>query len=157
MSLVDPRVIKQAKVLVDYSLKVKRGENVVILSEFIAKPLALEVYKQLLKKGANEIKLHFGDYEFTEAYFKNASKKQINTFPKLEFYETKNMDCYIRIGSPTNTRALTSIDPDLISKRSKVTRPILNWRVDKTRWVVTNFPSDAQAQEANMTMIEAED
>ena len=63
MSLNDPRIKKQAKILVDYSLKIKKGENVVILAEFVAKPLALEVYKLLIKRGANEIKVHFGDYE----------------------------------------------------------------------------------------------
>lgn len=157
MSLVDPRVTKQAKILVNYSIKVKKGDNVVLLCDFVAKPLALEIYKVLLRAGAKEIKLHFSDYEFAEAYLKNASLTQIKTFPKLEFYETKHMDCYIRIGSPTNTRALSNIDTKLISERAKVTRPILNWRVDKTRWVVTKFPTDAQAQEANMSLSEYED
>ena len=156
MSLSDPRVKNQAQILVDYSIKVKEGDNVVVLSEFVAKPLVLEIYKFLLKRGANEVKLHFSDYEFAEVYYKNASMKQIKSFPQLEMDETKKMDCYIRIGSPSNTRGLTNVDTKKISERAKVTRPILNWRVDKTRWVVTKFPTNAQAQEADMSLSEYE-
>lgn len=157
MALNDPRIKKQAKILVDYSLKVKPGENVVILAEFVAKPLALEIYKLLLQRGASEIKVHFSDYEFAEAYFKYASAEQIRHFPQLEMDETKKMDCYIRIGAPTNTRGLTGVEAGKVLERAKVLRPILNWRVDKTRWVITNFPTDAQAQEADMSLSDYED
>lgn len=157
MSLIDPRIKKQAKILVDYSLKVKPEENVVILAEFVAKPLALEIYKLLIQRGTSEIKVHFSDYEFAEAYFKYASNKQIKHFPQLEMDETKKMDCYIRIGSPTNTRGLSGVDIKKVTERARVTHPILNWRVDKTRWVITNFPTDAQAQEADMSLSDYED
>ena len=157
MSMIDPRIKKQVKILVDYSLKVKSGDNVVILSEFSARPLVLEVYKYLLKKRAGEIRIKFSDYEFVESYFKNASLKQIKQFPQIEFEETKNIDCYIRIGSPTNTRGLTGVDPRLISVRAKVTRPIVDYRVEKTRWVITKFPTNAQAQEAGMSLSEYSD
>jgi aminopeptidase len=157
MALSDPRIKKQAKILVDYSLKVKQGEKVVVNAEFTAKPLVLEIYKLLITRGANEVKLQFSDYEFTEAFYKLATDLQLKHFPQTEMDETKAMDCYIRIGSPTNTRGLSGVDTDRVSQRAKVTRPILNWRVDKTRWVVTKFPTDAQAQEADMSLSEYED
>jgi aminopeptidase len=157
MALTDARIKKQARILVDYSLEVKPGENVAVISEFTAKPLVLEIYKLLVIRGANEIKLHFSDYEFTEAFYKLAKDVQIIHFPQSEMNETKAMDCYIRIGSPTNTRGLSGVDTEKVSQRAKVTRPILNWRVDKTRWVVTKFPTDAQAQEADMSLSEYED
>lgn len=152
MSLVDPRVVKQAEILVNYSLKVKKGENVIVHGGFEAKPLMLEIYKLLIKKGAGEVRLHFSSYEFTEAYFENASKTQINTFPQTLMDEIKKMDCYIGIGSEENTRGLTGIDQKKMNDRAKVVRPIVNYRVDKTRWVVTRFPTEAQAQEADMSL-----
>lgn len=157
MSLVDPRVAKQAKILIDYSLKVKPGDNVIILSEFVGRPLVLELYKYLIKKRAGEVRLKFSDYEFSEAFYKNASISQIKHFPQIEMDETKSVDCYIRIGSPINTRGLTGIDQKRISQRAKVTRPILDYRVEKTRWVITKFPTNAQAQEANMSLSDYQD
>ena len=152
MTLVDPRVRRQAQVLVDYSTKVKKGDNVILVADFEAKPLVLEIYKLLIKKGANEIKLHIGSYELSEIYYKNATNAQIKHFPQISMDEMKKMDCYIGVRSSTNTRGLTGVDAKRITKRSIVTRPITDWRVEKTRWVLTNFPTNAQAQEADMSL-----
>ena len=156
MALTDPRIKKQAKILVDYSLKVKPGEKVVVNSDFVAKPLVLEIYKLLIKRGVYEAKLRFSDYEFTEAYYKNATDAQIKYFSKTDFAAIKTIDCFIRIDSPTNTRGLSGVDIRKISERAKVNRPILNWKVDKTRWVITKYPTDAQAQEADMSLSDYE-
>jgi len=157
MSLVDPRVVKQAEVLVNNSLKFKKGESCVVIGDFAAKPLMYEIYKLLLKKGAKHVRLHWISYEIDEIYFKNASNAQIKIYPELEDYEMKKMDCYIRIGSSTNTRGLSNVVAEKISARQKVTRPITDYRVENTRWVVTRFPTEAQAQEADMSLSEYED
>jgi len=155
--MVDPRVKKQAEILVDYSLKVKKGENVVISGSIEAKPLMLEIYKLLIQRGAGEVRVNFSSYEFGEAYFKYASDKQINTFPEISMEEMKRVDCYIAIGSELNTRGFTKVDPDKMAKRAKVTRSITDYRVEKTRWVVTRFPTEAQAQEADSSLFDHED
>lgn len=156
MSLIDPRVTKQAKVLVDYSIKVKRGDKVMIVADFEAKPLVAEIYKLCILRGASEIRFHFDSYDLAEIYYKNASKAQIKSFPKISMDEIKQIDCWIRIWSPSNPRGLTGIDASLISERRKTIRPITNWRVEKTRWVVTNFPTEALAQEADMSLSDYE-
>ncbi len=155
--MADPRIRKHADIIVNYSLKVKRGENIVLISDFEAKPLALEIYKLLIKNGANEVRMKFDSYEFAKAYFENASDEQLNHFPGIEEYEVKHADCYIRLSAPVNTRALSGIDSIKIAKRMKVTKPLSDYRVEKTRWVVTNHPTEAQAQEADMSLAEYED
>jgi aminopeptidase len=150
-------VQKQAEVIVDYSLKVKRKENVLIVADFVAKPLVLEIYKKLIQRKVGEIRFQFTSYEFAEAYFKNADKQQIRSFPQIAMDEMKKIDCYIRVSATDNTRGLTGVDTDLISERTRVIQPITNWRVEKTRWVVTKFPNNAQAQEADMSLAEYED
>ncbi|MBI3397126.1 aminopeptidase [Candidatus Woesebacteria bacterium] len=156
MALCDPRVIKQADILVNYSLKVKKGERVIVIGDISSKPLVLEIYRQLIKAGASEVRIKFDSYEFAEIYFKEATDNQLLVFPDVEVDEMKKMDCYIRIGSSTNTRGLTSVDGERIAKRSKVMAPITDYRVEKTRWVVTRFPTESQAQEADMSLSEYE-
>lgn len=155
--MIDPRVRKQAKILVDHSIKLKAGDKAMVVADVAARPLVQEIYRLLVARGASEIRLNLGWEELSEIYLKNATKKQLKTFPKISMDETKQIDCYIGIKSPTNTRYLSSIDPNLISDRSKVTKPILDWRVEKTRWVITNFPTEAQAQDADMSLSEYED
>jgi len=152
MTLIDSRVIQQARVLVEHSLKTKRGDKVAISGGFDAKPLMLEMYKQLIKKGSNDVRLRYDSYEIAEIYFNNASKAQLDYFPKLDMQELKYMDCYVHIASPTNTRGLTNVSSEKISQRMRVVRPISNYRVENTRWVVTRFPTEAQAQEADMSL-----
>lgn len=155
--MIDPRIQKQADILVNHSLKVKKGEKVVVISDFEAKPLALEIYKLLIKNGASEVRVKFDSYEFAKAYFENASLFQLKYFPTIEEYETKHVDCYIRISAPTNTRALSTVNAKKIADRSKITRPISDYRVEHTRWVITKYPTEAQAQEADMSLSEYED
>lgn len=157
MALTDPRVTKQADILVNYSLKFKKGESCVVIGDFAAKPLMYLLYETLLKKGARSVRLHWTSYELDEIYFKNASEGQIKIYPELDDYEMRKTDCYIRIGSSTNTRGLSGIDAVRITLRQKITRPITDYRVEHTRWVVTRFPTDAQAQEADMSLSEYAD
>ena len=46
---------KYAKVLVDYSTKVKENDLVVIRGDVQAQPLILAIYDEVLKRGANPI------------------------------------------------------------------------------------------------------
>ncbi len=154
---VDPRISKQADILVNYSLKVKKGEKILIQSDFFSKPLVLELYKKLIKKGASEVRVNFGSVDFQEIFFKYSSSSQRKSFSKISMYEIKNVDCWIGILSPENTRALSSIDPKLISERVLVTKKVSDWRVEKTRWVISIFPTHSLAQEANMSLNEYED
>jgi aminopeptidase len=157
MSIVDPRVIKQAEILVDYSLKVKKGENVVVIGDVASMPLIKEIYRLLIKKGANEVRLDLRDYELEEIYYENATSTQLKHYPKIANYEMHNVDCYIRIGSSTNTRGLTGADATKVSLHQKTVRPITDYRVENTRWVVTRFPTNAQAQEADMSLTDYSD
>lgn len=157
----DPRISKQADILVNYSLKVKRGERVLIESDVLSKPLVLELYKKLIQKGASEVRVNFGSEklsdDFQEVFYKYSSSSQRKTLPKISMYEAKNIDCWIGIWSPSNTKSLSSIDPKLISERKLVTRKISDWVVEKTRWVVSIYPTQSLAQDGEMSLNEYED
>ncbi|OGM21088.1 hypothetical protein A2714_02035 [Candidatus Woesebacteria bacterium RIFCSPHIGHO2_01_FULL_38_9] len=165
MALNDPRVTKQAEILVKYSTRVKKGDRVLIVADWLAKPLALEIYKEAIKAGAIEVRVHFDvdeqvisrSYnEFAEAFFKYAKPFQIKEFPKLADQELKGLDVWMRLYAQANTRGFSNIDASLISERAKVVRPIIDYRVLKTRWVITKVPTEAQAQEADMSLSEYE-
>ena len=157
MSLIDSRVKKQAEILVKYSVRAKKGERAVILADFGAKPLVLEIYKLLVKSGVLETKVYFNSYELSEIFYKNATDIQLKSFPQMSMDEVKKTDCWIAIRSSSNTRGLTGVDAKKITLRSKTTRKISNWRVEKTKWVITNFPTNALAQEADMSLSDYSD
>ena len=69
----------------------------------------------------------------------------------------KNTDIVIFLGSPENTREMTNIDPKLLSMRQKILKKIQRYRVEKTRWCIFDYPCNALAQEAEMSLEEFED
>ncbi|MBU0979528.1 MAG: aminopeptidase [Nanoarchaeota archaeon] len=153
---MDQRIAKAAKTLVDYSTKVKKGERVIIYSDVAAKDMALECYRLCLLRGAlPKLKFSVSGHGYT--YYKYANKDQLSHFPEEEFFEIKRTDAVIYIGAPENTRELTNTDPKKLSLRRKTIKRISDWRVEKTRWVIFHFPTNASAQEADMSLSEFED
>src|SRR3989337_944597 len=71
--------------------------------------------------------------------------------------EIRNTDVYISLVALLNVKELSDIDPARISARVKALKPLTDWRVEKTRWVVFVYPTEAYAQEAEMSLREFED
>ncbi len=155
--MADPRVKKLATILVNHSLGVKKDELVLISSSSeLAKPLVLELYREVLKAGAHPY-VNIGFEETANIFFKEATEEQLLHFPKIKHYEARNIDCVVNIRAPINKKALSNIDPEKMGRRAKVLRPISDTIVNKKRWVLCNYPTNALAQEADMSLAEYED
>ncbi len=143
------QIKKIAKILVDYSIKIKKDDYVQIISDINAEPLTLEIYKQIIKRGAYP-KIHLSLPTQSKIYYENASEEQLKKFPEIAMYELKNTKKVIYISSPKDTRELEKINPKKISIRQKTLKPYTKYRVEKTKWVIFDYPSKALAKEANM-------
>jgi len=163
---IDPRIKKLAKVLVDYSIAVKcrdliipkKGDIIKINSTVLAKDLILEIYKLIIKKGMYPI-VDVGLPGMSKIYFENASDGQLRHFPELTMYMTKKAQAYIGIDAPKDTRDLEKINPRKIALRHKITHKISDYIVNehkKIRRVSTDFPTEALAKEAGMSLKEFE-
>ena len=156
-TMADPRIKKLAWILVNHSLRVKKGETVLINSSSeIAKPLILEVFREVMEAGAHP-SVNTAFEETQNIFYEKAAKEQLRNFPKTKFYEAKNTDCFVNIRAPLNKKSLSNTDPKKISERSKAIKRILDTIVNKKRWILCNFPTNALAQEAEMSIAEYED
>ncbi|MEK6856457.1 MAG: aminopeptidase, partial [Nanoarchaeota archaeon] len=151
----DLRIKETAKILVEYSNEIKKGDRVIIEASSEAAPLVKEIYRLCIQKGAYP-RVNVGISGLTKIYYDNASKEQLEHFPEIAMYETKNTDAFFSIGAPLNTRELTNVDPKKMAQRSKVTNP-LSEEILKKRWVIFYYPTNALAQEAEMSLEEFED
>jgi len=157
---IDSRITKQAEIIVNHSIKAKKGERVTIVSEYEGRPLVKEIYKLLLKKGVSDLSWKLIDEDLDIIYYKYSTKAQRQAFSKVSYYDIKNTDCFIRIYAPSNVKSMSEVDPAnpaKISERIKTLKPISDWRVNKTRWVVTLFPTNSLAQEAGMSLYDYKD
>jgi aminopeptidase len=69
----------------------------------------------------------------------------------IELFRMKKMDAYIAIRGSGNANENADVPPDRMALYSRVTRPVLNYRVNKTRWCVLRWPTPSMAQAAGMS------
>ncbi len=154
----DLRTQKLAKLLVKYSVFVKPGENVIISGSTESEELLLAIYKEVILAGGHpvfKIAPKYTNYFF----YKYAKKHQIEKYPEILELTINKCHKYIGVGSEYNTKELSNIDPKKITARAKVTRKITDLvcqNKPKMHRVSTSFPTDALAQDAEMSLTEYE-
>jgi aminopeptidase len=165
--VADPRVQKFAKVLVEHSARIVPGDRVLLEGTTAAEPLLHELFIQILEKGGHPHMMvalpGMMPFSQDEMYLTYAS-----TDAQLEFVPTFYKVAYdqfesrIRIHSATNTHGTTNIEPSKSTRRSKALSAITEAQFRRGadgsfKWVTTLYPTEAYAQDANMSLKEYED
>lgn len=154
---MDPRNEILAQNLVNYSTAVKAGDKVYIhiigTSAFeLGRALVKEVYKA---GGLPYLKLE--DSTLQREIMLGATKEQLDWENNLELEKMKDIDCYIAVRASENISELSDVPKDKQNIWSISSTPVLNERVNNTRWVVLRYPNYAMAQLANMSLEAFED
>jgi aminopeptidase len=158
--MTDPRIEKLARVLVHYSLGVKKGQLVRIAGPAVAAPHLAAAYREVLLAGAHpSVRAAVDGLE--EIYFKDASDEQLGFVSDLDRMEIERFDADLRFLGSTNTRALTRVPPERMAKRREATRELTRRYLERAatgalRWCLTQAPTHADAQEAEMSLSEYE-
>lgn len=153
----DPRLQTLAKNLVNYSIRLKAGEKVLI--EMIGSE------RELLQAIIEEV-YEIGGLPFVELTDKNvlrslllkASKEQIEQWAEFDLKRMESMDAYIGIRAGDNMNELADV-PNEKQKLydSLYKHPIhTERRVKHTKWVVLRYPNASMAQAANQSTVSFE-
>ncbi len=152
----DERLKKLGRVLVDYSIEAGEGEQVLISGGAAAESLIKEVYTRLLDVGAIPIP-QVSLAGMQELFFGHARDVHYEKTPPVVRSLYEGADAFISIMAPQNTRALAAVDPkkqQALSKRDKALQEIV---LSKDRWALTLFPTEALAQESEMSLSDYEE
>lgn len=157
---MDPRVQKLAKLLLNYSLKLKKGQLLKIQGQIAAKPLIIAAYEEALKIGANPV-VQIVLPEAEELFYKHAKDAQMRYISPMSQTEVNKIDALLSIWASENTRYLANVDSKKQGAVRKYRHPLMKKlfkRIgDKSlSWVGTQFPTHADAQEADMSLSEYE-
>jgi aminopeptidase len=158
---MDPRVQKLAEVLVRYSLEVKPGQLVRISGPALAEPLVVAAYREVLRAGGHPL-LRVSVDGLEEVYYREASEEQLRFVSEIHKAEVERIDASLSIWADYNTRAMTNVPPARRRIRSEATRDLTQRFLERgaegvLRWVGTQYPTHAAAQEAEMSLREYED
>ena len=157
----DQRVEKLADILVDYSAKVGKGDTVEIKGSSEAEPLILAIYERCLARGAHpKIKVFMPHAD--PIFYRNANDEQLGYVWETDKWMAENLDVSFYIISEVNTRQLSNIDPSRPVITSQARKPLMDLSMQRAargefRWMVTLFPTEAHAMDAEMSLDEYED
>jgi aminopeptidase len=159
--LNDPRVERLATLLVDYSLGLGEGEVLRINSSESAAPLILALQRAAIRRGAHPYANVALD-GLAEILVAEGSKAQRELVSDLALREVDRLDAEVTIWSEANTKSFSRADPEArgqvyAAERSLVTRRWERIGRGEMRWVGTLMPTNAHAQDAEMSLREYED
>ncbi len=156
----DPRVDRLARLLAGYALNLGTGDLVRLDGGACATPLLSALFRAALARGAHpyvNTKVEGLDAILLE----EGSDEQIEYISSIEWAEVKALDALVTIWSEENTKALTQVDPDRQARLLAARREMAKQRWERIetgemRWCGTLFPTNAHAQDADMSLADYE-
>ena len=158
---MDPRATVLADILVNHSLRVEPGDNVLIaVSDLTPLDLIHECFRLCLSKGANvdidvlSLMMYLGRGDLggmLPTFLRTAPPAQISRLPDIAHAKAVWANKNIRITCIHDTQFLSDIDPALLSQWTRTTSPIMENLTSKD-WVLTKFPTEGAAKNAGMSL-----
>ncbi len=146
--MIDPAAF--AELLCDYCLEVQGGQQVVVRSSTLASPLLLALQRALLEREAWPI-LRPSLPGQEEGFWEAARELHLDGFPAVDLLEAENTDASVSIHAPENTRALSGVDPSLMTRAARARAPVREAALAR-RWCLSLWPTPALAQDAGMSV-----
>src|SRR2546428_1808586 len=152
----DDRFDRLAKLLVEYSIRLKRNETVLIEAFDIPDEMTVALIRAVRKAGG---------VPFVQTYYTRvnralaleASDRQLNLMAGHELARMRKMDAYIAVRGANNITELSDVPPEKMKLIGKKMRPVQDQRVKRTKWVVLRWPTPSMAQLAGMSTEAFED
>ncbi|MBP2252033.1 aminopeptidase [Halarchaeum solikamskense] len=155
---MDPRVRRHAEIVVEHSTDIEAGDRVVVTAPPAAEDFAVAVYELLAERGAHPVSLsngRFGSPRAERAYLRNVDQDDLDEPDHLTaLYE--RTDAAIRVRGDENVTEMRDVEGDAQAAYQRAYAPARSELLD-TRWCLTQYPTPANAQLADMSTEAYED
>ena len=159
--MADIRTEKLAELIVQYSVAVKPGDKVAIMAPEVATPLVNAVYTKVLQAGGHPLVMSRSN-DTTELLFRYGSREQLEYIHEGQRLIAEKYDVRIVIIGEENTKSLSRVDSDKLVIYDKARTDLTDTMMRRSaagelRWVVAPYPTNAFAQDADMSLRDYED
>lgn len=148
--MTDPRFTKLANLLINYSTRVKKGDRVLLDMTDVPDEMSVELLRAVRAAGGTPL-IDVRHSRVTREILRGTDDKHASLVRELELARMKKMQVYIAIRGADNMSENSDVPSDRMSLYSKIIRPVLDHRVNKTRWCVLRWPTPSMAQGAGMS------
>jgi aminopeptidase len=152
----DPRCDKLAKLLVEYSTRLKRNETVLIDAIDVPDEITIALIRACRASGALPF-VQIQHNRVARELAREASDRQLNLVAIHELARMKRMNAYIALRGSNNITEMSDVPPETMKLVARKMRPVIDQRVKKTKWVVLRWPTASMAQLAGMSTEAFED
>jgi aminopeptidase len=158
----DQRVDAYAKLLVERCIDPQPGWQVMVLSTPLARPAVDAVQRELARRRAYVLlRLDWGLERLPGvpyAWAREAPLELLGELPAIERHAVESIDARITIEAPENTRDGSELGGERHGLIRRAVTPYYKRSMAlEIPWVTCQFPTEALAQEAGMTLSELED
>ena len=148
--MTDPRYTRLAKLLVEYSTALKKGERVLLDMIDVPDEFSIELIRAARAIGAIPL-VEARHTRLTREMLLGTSPEHARLVRDVELSRMKKVQVYIAVRGSLNANENADVPAEQMALYSRINRPVLNQRVDKTRWCVLRWPSPSMAQGAGMS------
>jgi aminopeptidase len=152
----DPRFKKLADLLIRYSTALKRGEKVLLDMIDVPDEFTIELVRAARAVGALPM-VEVRHSRVNRELLRGTDQGHATLVKDLELARMKKMQAYIAIRGSGNANENSDVPGETMALYSRITRPVLNYRVNQTRWCVLRWPTPSMAQSAGMSTEAFED
>jgi aminopeptidase len=154
--MTDPRYGKLARLLVEYSTAVKKGDPVLLDLIEVPDEFGVELVRAVRVAGGIPV-VEVRHNRITRELMRGTDARHAAVVRDLELHRMKRMQAYIAVRGAHNASETADVPGDRLALYNKTLRPLLDYRVNRTRWVVLRWPTPSMAQAAGMSTEAFED
>lgn len=156
--MTDPRIGRLADILVNYSVKVQKGEKVLIQDTNAEVEFVKAIVRAIHAAGGLAF-VALRDKTVERELYINGTEEQFALQARFELERMKEMDAFIGFTSLRNAFAWKDIPADKMALYNKYiwNKVHIEQRLPHTKWVVLRYPSASMAQNAAMSEAAFED
>jgi aminopeptidase len=148
--MTDPRYTKLAKLLANYSTKIKKGDRALLDLIDVPDEFSVELMRAVRSAGGTPL-VEVRHTRVTREILRDVDEKHSTLMRDLEMFRMKKVQVYIAIRGSANMNENSDVPGDRVAIHSRVLRPVLDYRINKTRWCVLRWPTPSMAQAAGMS------
>ncbi len=152
----DPRYRKLATMLVEYSTELEKGDRVLLDMIDVPDEFTVELIRAVRAVGATPL-VEVRHTRIIREIMRQTDGKHASLVRDVEMFRMRKVQAYVAIRGSANASESSDVPGDRLALYSKTLRPVLDYRVNKTRWVVLRWPTPSMAQAANMSTEAFED